>query len=213
MDFLYGIPGKLNTLLTRLSSIWAAKVDTLHDTRLTSARAGYLDKLNITGNVASATDWTPARAAKLDTVALESSPQLAPPIAAGFTTNATYSDSITDSSSVAEWVGGAQLSMSTTTSFQSLVNISGAGVLNFCVLLSTTVYTFYYKVIIDGVTLIDTSMSINKWAVIAGVFKSKNGDPLAIALDQIPFKQSLVIQVRHSAAASVSGAIKYRRTA
>jgi hypothetical protein len=35
-----------------------AKLDTLHDTRLTSARAGYLAKLNITGNVAASGEVT-----------------------------------------------------------------------------------------------------------------------------------------------------------
>jgi hypothetical protein len=34
--------------------------------RLTATRAGYLDKLNITGNVADGNDYTAARAAKLD---------------------------------------------------------------------------------------------------------------------------------------------------
>jgi len=36
--------------------------------RLTATRAGYLDKLNITGNVADGNDWTAARASKLDTI-------------------------------------------------------------------------------------------------------------------------------------------------
>ena len=36
--------------------------------RLTATRAGYLDKLNITGNVADGNDWTAARAAKIDTI-------------------------------------------------------------------------------------------------------------------------------------------------
>jgi len=38
--------GKINTLLTRLSAVWAAKLDVLHDDRLTDARAGYLDLIN-----------------------------------------------------------------------------------------------------------------------------------------------------------------------
>lgn len=48
IDFLAGVPGKLKTLLDRLSATWAAKVDTLHDTRLTATRAGYLDRLDAT---------------------------------------------------------------------------------------------------------------------------------------------------------------------
>ncbi len=48
IDFLLGVPGKLKTLMDRLNTTWAAKVDTLHDTRLTSARAGYLDRLDAT---------------------------------------------------------------------------------------------------------------------------------------------------------------------
>lgn len=45
----------LTTLLTRLSATWAAKLDALR-TGLTDVRMGYLDKLNVTGNVASAAD-------------------------------------------------------------------------------------------------------------------------------------------------------------
>lgn len=46
LDVLASVPGKLTTLLARLSSTWAAKLDTLHDSRLTSARAGYIDYLD-----------------------------------------------------------------------------------------------------------------------------------------------------------------------
>ncbi len=40
IDFLLGVPGALKTLTDRLTATWAAKLDTLHDTRLTSTRAG-----------------------------------------------------------------------------------------------------------------------------------------------------------------------------
>jgi hypothetical protein len=59
MPVLLGVPGKLKTLLDRL----------------TATRAGYLDKLNITGNVASsaevakASSWTSALATELDGLA------------------------------------------------------------------------------------------------------------------------------------------------
>lgn len=53
MGFLGGLPAKITTLLDRLSPTWAAKLDALR-TGMTDARMGYLDKLNITGNVASA---------------------------------------------------------------------------------------------------------------------------------------------------------------
>jgi len=66
LGFLAGLPGKLKTLTDRLSATWASKLDTLHDSRLTAARAGYLDKLNISGNVANGTDYTATRAGYLD---------------------------------------------------------------------------------------------------------------------------------------------------
>ncbi len=66
LDFLAGVPGRLKTLTDRLSATWAAKLDTLHDSRLTSARAGYLDKLNVSGSVANGADWTATRAGYLD---------------------------------------------------------------------------------------------------------------------------------------------------
>lgn len=71
LGFLAGVPGKLNTLLTRLSETWASKLDTLSanftatiagriDAAIssraaasdyTSSRAGYLDKLNAGGTI------------------------------------------------------------------------------------------------------------------------------------------------------------------
>jgi hypothetical protein len=53
-----------NTILSDTNAILVdtaamqPKVDELHDNRLTSTRAGYLDKLNITGNVASSAEVT-----------------------------------------------------------------------------------------------------------------------------------------------------------
>lgn len=68
IDFLAGVPGKLKTLIDRLTSTWAAKLDTLHDTRITSTRAGYLDKLNLAGKATDDATWTNARAAYLDNI-------------------------------------------------------------------------------------------------------------------------------------------------
>lgn len=45
----------MTTLLTRLSATWAGKLDSLR-AGLSDTRMAYLDKLNITGNVASAAD-------------------------------------------------------------------------------------------------------------------------------------------------------------
>ena len=52
MSLLIGVPGKLKTLLTRLTATRAGYIDdiysdvtTLHDTRLTSARAAKLDDI------------------------------------------------------------------------------------------------------------------------------------------------------------------------
>jgi hypothetical protein len=65
IDILAGVPGRLKALMDRLSSTWAAKVDTLHDTRLTSTRAGYLDNLSA-GAPALASNYTATRAGYLD---------------------------------------------------------------------------------------------------------------------------------------------------
>lgn len=66
IDLLLGVPKQLSDLLTRLSATWAAKLDTLHDSRLTSARAGYLDKLNLSGKALDDAMWTNAKAGYLD---------------------------------------------------------------------------------------------------------------------------------------------------
>jgi hypothetical protein len=59
LGFLAGVPGKLKTLTDRLSATWAAKLDTLHDARLTATRAGYIDRLD----AAISTRATPAQVA------------------------------------------------------------------------------------------------------------------------------------------------------
>lgn len=66
IDLLMGVPKQLADLLTRLSATWAAKVDTLHDSRLTAGRAGYLDKLNLAGKATDDAVWTNAKAGYLD---------------------------------------------------------------------------------------------------------------------------------------------------
>jgi hypothetical protein len=69
MQFLLGLPGKVQTLLTRLSATWAAKLDTLA-ANYTTTRAGKLDNLDaaITTTAPAATAlstavWTSALAA------------------------------------------------------------------------------------------------------------------------------------------------------
>lgn len=65
IDLLLGVPKQLSDLLTRLSATWAAKLDTLH-TAYTAARAGYLDKLNLTGKAVDDAVWTATKAGYLD---------------------------------------------------------------------------------------------------------------------------------------------------
>lgn len=66
IDLLSGIPKQLNDLLVRLSSTWAAKIDTLHDSRLTAIRAAYLDNLNLSGKALDDTVWTDTKAGHID---------------------------------------------------------------------------------------------------------------------------------------------------
>ena len=69
---LAGVPGKLKMLLDRLTATRAANLD-----GLTSARTGYLDRLDATissrapaSTALSTATWTAARAAKLDSTVL-----------------------------------------------------------------------------------------------------------------------------------------------
>jgi hypothetical protein len=204
IDFLLGVPGKLKTLIDLLSATWAAKLDTLHDSRITAARAGYLDKLNLSGKATDDAVWTNARAGYLDKVNID--PTRDAPIAANFPTpltdgagsNAPYINNFDY-----RMVMGCVQATTTSAALVDVVNITGSGVLNFVVTGSGGGYP-QIQIIIDGVTVVDltgTSSAATARVIVGAVFGSTTA-PTGITFDQIPFKSSLVIRHRNTLSGS-----------
>src|SRR5574343_49223 len=192
LAFLYGIPGKIKVLNTRLgdswagqlttiagfiTSSWASKLDSLR-TGLTDTRMQYLDKLNITGNVASAADI--ANAASLD------SPLDKPPIANALdgTTGVTLAGG--------PFFAGVYTTQISSTSYTNVVNYTGEGVINFAALYESGSYIGWIKITIDGVQVAEVSAgpAANSYVSPIGVI----GSQYLFGLDHISFKYSLVIQ-------------------
>ena len=201
---LYGVPGKLKTLIDRLTSARAAKLDNL-DTTVGSRAPASTALSNVV--------WTDGRAGNLDTVLLKTHPLVAPPIAlipsspaASLNTGYDY---------LARVAGLASGSTSSTT-YVDIVNYSGQGVLEFCALMANGTPTVSMKLIIDGVEVgaISASASSSNYSgkPLAGLFAIETAGG-SISLSQIPFYSSLVIQAKVSTTGSSLVYYKYRKTA
>lgn len=177
---LAGVPGKLKTLLDRL----------------TAARAGYLDRLDatISSRAAASTalsnaTWTNTRAGKLDLI--KQSPVDSPPAADGL------SGAVLSYTSPPDYrvVGGAQFTTGSTTLVTAL-SVTGAGVLNFLTVTGGSDIGAQVVITIDGVVALNTTFSgaaaQSTTMVIVGAFMQS----YSIALDQVPFRSSLLVQVR-----------------
>ena len=211
IDFLAGVPGKLKTLNDRLTSTWAAKLDALR-TGLTDVRMGYLDKLNITGNVASS--------AEAAACAQTTDPMLAVPtlLCNGATT-------VVDQWSTTNygwWAPAAPFRSAdaTTTSWTDVLNVSGKGVLEMVAgrLQAHATSTGQIQIIIDGMTVWDSGTipnASNSFSTTVPVgamrmFYSGAGISLsAMASEGIPYRTSC--QVKHKLVASGSTLTTYVR--
>ena len=212
-----GIPGKLKTLTDRLTSTWAAKLDTLHDSRITSARAGYLDKLNITGVVPSANDYTATRAGYIDklnitgVVSREDTPLLDIPIASGLMAT---SANIIGGSVGGFAIGVTATTLAATTSNQDIINYTGQGVLQLVAVNVTAAVAVTVDVIIDGVTVGTATTGAASLSAVCPVgAMTVTADFQAIALDSVPFKTSLQVRIRAASSTTANYAFKYRKTA
>lgn len=200
--FLYGIPGKLKTLLDRLTSARAAKLDNLDAAVSTRAAAS---------TALSNAVWTDERAEFLDEVAGEWDPVLRPPI--GLVPSSPGQSTNVSSGFQLDNISGLEKTDTSSTSFVDIVNYSGGGVLEFCAL---AIYQdlCYLKLIVDGVTLADISLDPstgNRAAkAVAGLYLNTSSYA-TIALTQIPFRESLVIQARVSSSGTASVYYRYRK--
>lgn len=199
---LYGVPGKLKTLIDRLTSARAAKLDNLDAATSTRAPAS---------TALSNAVWTDARADKIDDLVPVYDPILQPPIglvpsSPGQSTNVTTLQ--------LDNISGLEKTTTTSTSFVNIVNYEGGGVLEFCAL---AIYQelCYLQVIVDGITLADISLdpSASNWAAkaVAGLYLNTSSYT-TIALTQIPFRQSLVIKARISSTGTAAVYYRYRKS-
>jgi len=201
---LYGVPGKLKTMLDRLTSARAAKIDNLDAAVTTRAAAS---------TALSNAVWTDARAGKLDNAAQNTDPYLAAPIelvpsnpAASLDTGYNY----------LARVAGLASGSTSSTSYVDIVNYSGQGVLEFCAVMANGTPTVSMQLIIDGVNVGSVSVSASSGNYsgkpLVGLFAIESAGG-AISLSQIPFHSSLVIQAKVSTTGSSLVYYKYRKTA
>jgi len=195
-NVLLGPINAIKTILgTPASSTIAAKVDTLHDTRVTSARAGYLDLLNTYLNSSVAGVLTAVQAIQLAKI----------PMASGIlnrpTTNAALQ--AIGTSGVLSKLTRADNSTTVYDTWTSLITITGAGVINYLSILQQTggnssSRDARARVKIDGVTVWESDA--NAWQAPADDLKGLTviGDFFSggLALDQVPFLTGLVVEFK-----------------
>ena len=193
-SFLLGLPGKIGTLLTRLSDTRATKLDNL-DAAVTTRSAA--------ATALSTVQWTSARAAKLDSLATV-------PITNGVVEGSAFMpDAALDT-----LVSGLTTASTSSTSFADAVNYTGPGVLLFAAVKKTAQNTTM-EVILDGVTAISVvaNGSSGDTAIAVGMFCGPTATPILIP-EPIAFRTSLQIQHKTASAVAPSVAIyRYRETA
>lgn len=208
IDFLAGVPGKLNTLLNRLTATWAAKLDTLHDSRLTSARAGYMDKLNVVGKVVDDAVWTPARAAQLDLTDTLSG--TAPKVNGLRATKVQFRHG-TEVEYALERAGEYVAINGVKNVYAPLLSITGAGRISFLVVLGpTSVHSLTgVRITVDGTNIyeINSGFSAGDGSVGYGLCPigvcatDTSSLPKTVAIGQgmpVPFKASFLVEVKTS---------------
>lgn len=213
IEVLLGLPSKVKTLVDRFTAGRAANLDNLNAT--VSSRAAASTALT---NVV----WTDARAGKLDTAALEASPLLAPPIASGLIPSAPDSIKGLSSGALDATNGIGQFSTSST-SYVNAVSYTGKGVLElagiYCFQSNVTPLGGQMVIVIDGVTVIDANSGVSTLServcsCLVGLATKISSTALVFSPSQIPFKTSLVIQIKTlTAANAVNAFYKYRKTA
>lgn len=209
IDFLAGVPGKLKTLVTLLNPTWAAKLDALR-TGLSDTRMGYLDKLAITGNVASAADAAACAQGSL--------PILKKPIASGIPVPSEPL-SLAGANYVSLGGLGANNTMQSTTS-TTFVDITsgtytGSGVLKGLVFVMVQAgggasRTFSLDILIDGTTVMSytyttsTAGTVGVIPVGGGgkIYDGANSVLQPLGLDNIQFTTSIQVRMKTSNADS-----------
>ncbi|CAH1387012.1 hypothetical protein [Candidatus Nitrotoga sp. M5] len=204
IEVLLGVPAKVKTLVDRLTATRAARLDYLDAAISSRAPAS---------TAASNAVWTDPRAAKLDTVALETTPLLAAPKVAGLIPQAPTAVTLSATTDVYTKNSGLEHLAVTSTSYVNAVNYTGKGVLEFAAAQhDTNSMTTTMKITIDGVSNIEAPVVGSGFtgtvAAMVGVINSS----AQVSLAAIPFKTSLKIEVKVTAGTGRSF-IKYRKVA
>lgn len=204
---LLGLPGKMKVLTDRLTSARATKLDNLNAT--VSSRAAASTALT---NVV----WSDARAAKLDTAALEASPLLSAPIVSGVVPQAPTAVTIASYTDVYTKNSGLEHLGVISTTYVNSVNYTGKGVLEFAAAQNeTSAGTTTMQITIDGIVIIGPATvagigggSANVAAMVGAINSSA-----FVSLSAIPFKTSLKIEIKVTSGSTGRSFIKYRKSA
>lgn len=210
IELLLGVPAKLKILTDRLTAARAAKLDNLNTT-ISSRAAASTALLN--------TVWTNAKATFLDVELTSRASQISldalsdaqvlsiPPVqlvpATSDGTSLLRLSGVDDTKAF----GRAYAPSLAANSWYTLINISGAGVLNWFSVYESGVTNkaVSVRITIDGVTVLDMqgdyTLAGNKGLVVVGVFGG--AVYVAMALDFIPYRSSLKIEVK----STVSGTL------
>lgn len=209
---LASVPGKLKTLLDRLTTTRADNLDKLDaniSTRAASSTA--LSTATWTGTLATNLGTTNTRVdTTVSSRAAATNPLISPPMSGGLPIDSGNSGSSPGTgATLAARVAGT-LFTTTSSTYVDALNITGAGVLNFLAIWHSSTNGTVCTVTIDGVALqTDVSNGTDGFVKpLVGVFVSST---VPMALDQIPFKTSLRVQIKTSGG-TASAVIKYRRT-
>lgn len=203
---LAGVPGKLKTLLDRLTATRAANLDRLDADVSTRAPAS---------TALSNAVWTDTRAGLLDTLNALPTPDGRPPISDGL-----YPAPTSVLGATSDLPGFTLSSFRSSVGTSTVVNISGAGVLQYTALRIQTTATGQnvaaeLRLTIDGVehsvSLVSNLTNSNITRYLVGYV---NGS--TVALDAVPFRESLKIELICSAitgSSTVAVSYKLRRVA
>lgn len=208
MSFLLGVPGKLNaikanidTLLSRLSTTVVGRIDSSISSRAPSSTA------------LSTAQWTNSRASLLDELSkvenVRVNPILAAPISFSTTAN------VFGLGTALSFTSLSNSSASVTTSFVTILSITGRGVLSFLAPVNnngSAQQTF--RVTVDGTvaytgTLLSGSAGLGT-VVIGTVAVDGGGNLSHLGLEQVAFNSSVVVEASSNSASSNVAKLYYK---
>lgn len=214
---LSGILEAIKTLVTATGG----KVDTLHDTRLTSARAGYLDAIN-TNLDATVSSRLASNDSRLDLLGLD-----APPIAAGLVGREVANAQIYQVNGGQRAWPAVSGSTSVYDSWTTILTLSGAGIMEFLPVYQTANASdrdAQLRLTIDGVVVYTSDVDLwkatgdnNDGVCLVGDIFVSGGSVDFFTFGRLAFKSSFLLEFKktENAAGTVTIAAQpvYTKTA